>query len=375
MLSRLFSKRPGRKHPIAIVAYRGYGTAKELHLRGRVLEDKGIKIPEIEDTRRENLANILKRFASTEVARARIRARFQDTEIDTTADGHGYFQFVLKPATPLPADRLWHEVALEFLGPNRYPTGPVITSAEILVPPPSAQFGVISDIDDTVIHTDAVNLLRMALIVFLGNARTRLPLKGVAAFYRALHKGSGTTGVNPLFYVSNSPWNLYDLLSDFFHLNDIPVGPVLFLRRWGFARRDQLPTRKRQHKLSSTREILALFPDLPFILVGDSGEKDPEIYAELVGLYPERIQAVYIRTAGHSDKRPAQIAALAERVRAAGSELILADDTLPLARHAAERGWISAEGLAGVAAEWREDSVPLNPIEQLLGEANSAKPE
>ncbi|MEO6063266.1 MAG: phosphatase domain-containing protein [Thermoflexales bacterium] len=369
MLSRLFSKRPGRKHPIAIVAYRGYGTANELHLRGRVLEDKGIKIPEIDDTRRENLANILKRFASTEVARARIRARFQDTDFDTIADQHGYFQLVLRPALPLPADRLWHEVALEFLGPSRYPAGPVIAGAEILVPPPSAKFGVISDIDDTVIHTDAVNLLRMALVVFLGNARTRLPLKGVAAFYRALHKGSGTTGVNPLFYVSNSPWNLYDLLSDFFHLNDIPVGPVLFLRRWGFTRRDQLPTRKRQHKLSSAREILALFPDLPFILIGDSGEKDPEIYSELVGLYPDRIQAVYIRTAGHSDKRPAQIAALAERVRAAGSELILADDTVPLARHAAERGWISAEGLADVAAEWRHDSVPLNPIEQLLGES------
>jgi phosphatidate phosphatase APP1 len=252
--------------------------------------------------------------------------------------------------------------------PHRTGSTPVRTTASVLVPPADAQFAVISDIDDTVIHTDAVNLLRMVLIVFLSNARTRLPLKGVAGFYRALFHGNGQKGINPLFYVSNSPWNLYDMLSEFFNLHDIPIGPVLFLRRWGFTRIERLPTRRRQHKLSSARNMLQLFPHLPFILIGDSGEKDPEIYAELVSENPERIRAVYIRNASRNLQRPAQIQALADKVMQAGSTLILADDTWPMAQHAAQQGWITPASLVEIDAERQKDAVPPSPIAQLLGQ-------
>ncbi len=368
MLKYRLRERMGGRNPVMIVAYRGFGTQRRIYLKGRVLEDKGINAPSDDDSVWDNLVNMYKRFASAEIPHARVRARFQDVEREFVADEDGYFDVWLEPSQPLPTDRLWHEVELELVSPQRRGVEPARATGDVLVPPDGSQYAVISDIDDTVVYTDAVNLLRMARTVFLGNARTRLPFKGVAAFYRALFRGQRQTGINPMFYISNSPWNLYDLLSDFFHLNDIPIGPVLFLRNWGFTHKEQLPTRKRHHKLTTARRMLTFFPHLPFILVGDSGEKDPEVYAQLVQDYPNRIQAVYIRNVSRNLGRPAEIRALAEKVLRAGSTLILADDTWPLAQHAAEKGWISPDALAEVDAERQKDAAPASPLEQLLTE-------
>ena len=61
---------------------------------------------------------------------------------------------------------------------------------------------------------------------------------------------------NPLFFVSASPWNLYDLLVDLFNLHGIPGGPLLFLRDWGFGDNDFIPTHTRVHKLSLCKLIM-----------------------------------------------------------------------------------------------------------------------
>jgi hypothetical protein len=114
--------------------------------------------------------------------------------------------------------------------------------------------------------------------------------------------------------------------------------------------------------------MLDLYSDLPFILIGDSGQEDPEIYYELVGLYPKRILAVYIRNVSRDLKRPEAIRALAKKVVAAGSTLILADNTLPLAEHALAQGWIAPQAMPGIRAEKKADAAPPGPVEKLLGE-------
>ena len=85
-----------------------------------------------------------------------------------------------------------------------------IATGRVLVPPSDAEFGVISDLDDTVIQSDVIRKLRMLVKLALSNAHTRKPFRGVAAFYRALHRGR-----NPFFYVSKSPHNLYSPLVEF----------------------------------------------------------------------------------------------------------------------------------------------------------------
>jgi phosphatidate phosphatase APP1 len=252
---------------------------------------------------------------------------------------------------------------LELIEPTSPRGIPVRASARVLVPPLSARLGIISDIDDTVIASNVTNKLRMALTAVLSNARTRKPFEGVAGLYDALRNGAGGAEENPIFYISNSPWNLYPVLIEFLKLQKIPLGPLL-LRDFG----DHLLFAKEPHghKMKNIRMILETFPHLPFVLIGDSGERDPEIYRDVVKQFPDRVRAIYIRSI---DQRPARVAAidrLIDEVRQTGSQLVLAGDSEFAAVHAAGEGLISISGLAGVRAEKKKDSSapPQRVLEQ-----------
>ncbi|MEJ7812011.1 MAG: phosphatase domain-containing protein [Gemmatimonadaceae bacterium] len=344
--------------PVQVVAYRGYGTAERAWVVGRVLENERVSAATITDSRWRNLVNTLKRLESDEVPHARVRVTWSGAAHELTSDDDGYIAGWVTPAAPLPADRSWHPVALELISPIYEGAEPARTTGDVLVPPPSAEYGVISDLDDTVIRTEATDLVRMARATLFENARTRLPFPGVAAFYGALRQGAHGSADNPMFYVSSSPWNLYDLLTEFLSLQGIPDGPLV-LRDWDLAvpRGGHAP-----HKLGAIARIMDTYPRLPFILIGDSGQEDPEIYREVVRRYPTRILAAYIRNVTPDPHRSAAIRALAAEVVEAGSTLILADDTLAAARHALERGWIGREGLGEVGEEKRKDEAGMvNP--------------
>ena len=333
---------------VRIEPYRGYGCADRAFLRGRVL--RGAPIPAADERHGTltNLASMIQRFESDEVPGARVRIHFEGGPLTVTTDEEGFFEAWIHPRPEFGQGALWHTLELELEHPA--PAAPGRTQAQLLVPPPQSAFGVISDLDDTVVKTDATSLLRMARTVFLANARTRVPFPGVAAFYRALQHGAGESPFNPVFYVSSSPWNLHDLLTEFLMLRKIPIGPLL-LRDWGVNAQESLPTGHASHKLASIRRILDLFPALPFILIGDSGQEDPEIYHRIVHDYPDRILAVYIRNVVPRPERIGAIRRLADDVEKAGSTLLLTDDTLAAAKHAASKGWITGRALEEVAAE------------------------
>jgi phosphatidate phosphatase APP1 len=336
-----------RSRPVVVEAYRSYGTRDRVFVRGRVLADPGVGRAAPEDRWWRNVRRTWCRMRSREVPHARVRVRFQGAETEAVADGEGHIHTWIVPDAPLPPDRSWHPIALEVLSPPS--TGPGLGQTGVLVPSPAARFGVISDIDDTVIQTDVARLLAMVADVAFGSAHTRAPFPGVAAFFRALHAGTGTA-LSPVFYVSNGPWNLYDVFEHFLELRGIPPGPVE-LRDWGPPWREIRRVGRYEHKLESIRRIFRTLPSLPFILIGDSGEDDPEIYRDLVHEYPARVPAVYIRDVSRRPLRRGEIIRLAEEVSAAGSALVLADDTLAAARHAAEQGWITPAAVDEVAVE------------------------
>lgn len=341
----------GGPGPIKIVPYRGFGNRNHLFLRGRVLEDKGDLIAKDNDTIWRNLVNAYLRAESDEIPNARLVARFEHYEFEIVADEEGMFDVAIETAAPLPDDRLWFSIDLELKSPHSpKQTGPVRATGECLVPTRQARYVVVSDIDDTVIDAGMAHLLHVARTVFLGNARTRIAFPGVPAFYRALHAGFDGRAQNPLFYVSSEPWNLYDLLAQFFNLHDIPIGPVLFLRNWGIGDSDSLPLHHRDFKLGVIRHMLAVYPELPFIFIGDNGQEDPEIYRDVADDYPGRIAAIYIREVNSERRRRAEVHEVAEQVGSAGVAMIVAANTGDMARDAADRGFIAAELVAEVSA-------------------------
>ena len=341
--------------PLVIHAYPGFGTARELRVRGRVLDEEGLGASVAGASVWTHLRDAWRRFETDERAGVPVRALFQGQVAEARTDDEGYFDLAVPVVGPLPADRSWHDVKLEVAGPQA--SEPLATAVcPVLVPGSRARLAVISDIDDTVIQTGATQLLKAARGVLLGSAHTRVPFPGVAAFYRALEVGGDGDAVNPFFYVSSSPWNLYDVLLQVMALHHIPAGP-LFLRDWGLAR-EGLPFGHRVHKLAAIRHVARLYPELPLLLVGDSGQEDPEIYHEVVGLFPGRVRAIYIRNVVPAPDRVAAIRALAEQVLAAGSALVLAEDTVAAARHAAEHGWIGADRLTAIVAGKEADKPP-----------------
>lgn len=354
-IKRRLAARFDRDDPVHIMAYRGFGTASKLMLSGRVLQDEPVGTAGEHDSIWKNLGNTWKRFETDELPHARLRATFGSWSGETTANEEGYFHLEIEPPAPVDPSTIWHPVDLEL------PDHAVRGTGAILVPPPDAEYGIISDIDDTVVETGVTRRLAMARTVFLGNARTRLPFKGVAAFYDALHQGVTAGGTNPLFFVSSSPWNLYDLLVEFMELHAIPPGPLL-LRDFGVDRRKLFERPSMQHKLGCIRPILDSYPDLKFVLIGDSGEKDPEIYRQVIREYPGRILAVYIRRIEVLG-RDEQVQALAKEAQADGVPLVLVPDTEAAAVHAAESGLIKWNRLPDVHEEKVKDETAPSPVE------------
>ena len=340
--------------PYEIMSYRGYGTRSRVLVHGRVIEARDIAAPTERDSLWRNLVNTYKRIDSDPLPRARVHVRVGDHEREIVADEEGFFREWFDFARPLEGDDHWREAEVRLQAPVREGDPRIEGKAPFRVATGDETFGVISDLDDTVIQSRITSFLQAVRTVMLGNARTRLPFPGVAAFYQALERGGDGKRRNPIFYVSSSPWNIHDVIAEFMDIQRIPVGPI-HLRDWDVDLDALTSHRLKRHKEPIIREILELYPSLPFILIGDDSQKDPEIYRSIIDQFPGRILAIYIRNVRAEPARSTAVQELAKEVLAAGSTLILADDTFAAAKHASEQGWIETSSLDAVHEEKRAD--------------------
>lgn len=330
---------------MVIQPYRGYGTRDEVYLMGRIfLQPRlGAGLPSGSVLR--EIADVLRRLGRWGLGDTEIRASFAGTEKTFTSDRDGYFHVVMEPTEALDPSTSWHRVHLEVTRDGETAE----EEGSVYVPPPTARRVVISDIDDTVMLTGVANKARMLYRLFVEGAESRVAFPGVTELYRGLHRGPSGDQGNPMLYVSRAPWSIYEVLEAFFRLKDIPEGPILFLREWGLTFQRPLPRRAEDHKRDLIESMLARYDELPFVLIGDSGQHDPEVYAEIVREHPGRVEAVYIRDVSGEDARAEEIRRLAEETREAGSPLVLADTSAAMAEHAVETG-ILDEGSAGEVA-------------------------
>lgn len=326
---------------IRVVGYNGYGTPERVHLKGRVLLDDRVH-SDRDDDEIEHAWNMFRRYQTDEVPGATVRVHFRDQQIDVETGWEGYFDAEFAPEGPLDAEELWHSVEFELLDPKPEIDQDTFCFEGGFQVPQRANFGVISDIDDTIVHTGATDLMKHARIVLFNGPESRIPFSGVAAFYRALQNDDGQPR-NPIWYVSSSPWNLYELFVEFMDHHGIPTGP-LFLKDFGFDEKKFIKAGHEDYKKERIQRVLDAYPDLPFILIGDSGQKDPEVYQAIVDANPDRIAAVYLRDVTPK-RRDDQVREIAEQVAACGVDMLLVEDTLEAARHAADNGWIEREEL------------------------------
>ncbi len=328
-------RRFGRLGPLQVVTYRSYGTEFAATVSGRVLEASMLERSLPADTRLRSFRRMLRRFNSRELPGASMRVRIGAVEARGSTDDEGYFELPIS-APELSGVGVWKTAEVEVVEAKVRGLVPVRATAEILVPSNGAELGVISDIDDTVLQTHVTQKLKMIWVTLSGSAFTRMPFEGTSELYRALAGGKTGRANNPVFYVSKSPWNLYDFLIDFMDYHELPRGPLL-LRDVGL--REAPPI---DHKTAAVSRLLETYPNLPFILIGDSGERDPDIYLATAAQNPGRVRAIYIRdlAAASAEAAEARTRAYQEKARGHGTEMLWVAHAHAALEHARSRGWV-----------------------------------
>lgn len=177
-----------------------------------------------------------------------------------------------------------------------------VTGSVFLHPPEG--ISVISDIDDTIKDTAVGDRRELLANTFLREFRS---IEGMADVYQ-----DWATGGASFHYVSSSPWQLYRSLQQLQMAHGFPVG-TMHLRN--FRLRDQLLKRviiRRKGKATAIRLLMESMPGRDFVLIGDSGEKDPKIYRKIARQFGDRIKGVFIRDVDHRPLDQEQFQKLAE---------------------------------------------------------------
>ncbi len=290
-------------HPSPLIQpYLGYSTPETVIIRGRVLADRQRKLIENPSSIFHNIRAMALNFVTHEIADVLVSSCGTETQTDE----EGYFTLEIPrgdfPGNPVPIE---------------LPAFQITCDGAAAVTRDDAAFGVISDIDDTVMQTGAWRLYRNLWTTMTGNAASRHVFPDSAALIEKLHAGK-----NPIFYVSSSPWNLYGFLNQVFRNNRLVNGPK-FLRDYGISETKFITDTHGSHKGDAIDTIFAANPRLDFYLIGDTGQHDAEVYLQAINRHPDRIKQVILRAAGKRDK--ADITA-AKTIRNTGTDCFVGKD-------------------------------------------------
>lgn len=323
-------RRTRSQGPIVIDTFRGYASREALFMVGRVMHQPPSDAP-TDFSASASLWDVVRRMRRSGVSGARLIATIDGQRQGLITDRDGYFSLRMRLRQPLAPERASAEVHLRLIKPAE-----AEARGEVQVAPPAARFMVVSDIDDTVVATGVANKIRMISRMLLRSAESRVAFAGVAELYQQLSDGAGGHEQNPLLYVSRGPWVIYETLEAFFKLHRFPEHPVLFLREWGLRFRPPFVRKGHDHKIEIINELLAVSPDLPVVLIGDSGQHDPEMYDDIIQSWPGRVRLVLIRdvTSGARDE------AVAELAKHPSVPFVLAETSGEMAAAAAAAGLI-----------------------------------
>jgi phosphatidate phosphatase APP1 len=257
-----------------VLAYTGYGTDGWVRVLARVL----LAPPDTRE-REFQAGRGWRRFVSAKAIDARVAVGLGNRTHEVVTTRGGYVDVVL-PAELPPG---WSAVLLSA-------EGSPVARAPVRIVGAEEWLGVVSDVDDTVMVTALPRPLLAFWNTFVRHETTRRPVPGMAELYRQLVAAGPDTFV---VYLSTGPWNVAEALERFLARHGFPRGPLL-MTDWG-------PTQEgwfrsgREHKRAQLRRLVQELPQLRWILVGDDGQHDPELYDEVVARTPASIAAVAIR--------------------------------------------------------------------------------
>ena len=336
----------GTIRAIYVAAYRGTVSDGYGHMRVRVMEEPVIPDSAEHLTDPKALRANIRRFVALAFPGVKLQVQLAGNAADAVSDRHG-FASVHIPAVDLEPG--WHDYHV-ITKPDDPGERPRIATGEVLVPHPAAHFHVISDVDDTVIRTGLSEGFVAVKNTFMGRSDTRRPIPGVAALYDGLRRGVDADAEPAFFYVSTGPWNLYEVLTEFLEIRGFPKG-VLFLTDWGPQERYVMRSGK-EHKRLTLSRLFASYPNTRFIMIGDSGQADPDTYLAAARQFPSSVAAIVILDVGeHMAERATELKTWTAHLAKEGIAFNLVADAHEAARVLAERGFIEKDVIEKVNQE------------------------
>ena len=278
--------------PLRIDGYRSFGSSTTVRIKGRVLAGR-VPGPAQEGEHQLRAAGrMATRFLSAEVADVVVEVCYDGVTRSTISDDEGYFSADFDFDRAATSGARWSTAQARVLhdevGAGQW--WPI----EVLVVGSDIQRLVISDVDDTILLNGEGAAARTVLTTISGSALTRQAVPDAAEVYQELSHPTGAGAQNPVFYVSSSPWNIYDFLVAFLDVNQFPPGPLL-LRDIGLNRRTFSGESHRNHKIDSINAILDCIPEPEVVLIGDTSLKDAHAFAEIIDTNPGRVTAAFLR--------------------------------------------------------------------------------
>lgn len=269
--------RDGRRRGLVptIVPFPGYGGDGWVRVLGRVVLVK----PNRRKTSRYTSIRGWRSFTHIPVAGAEIRVNAGGVEHIIHADRGG----VVDQRVEARLEPGWGTVVLTLDGSETIEQRVFVVGADV-------RFGLVSDIDDTIMVTALPQPFLAAWNTFVLNEHARRAVPGMAVLYDRLlaaHPGS------PVVYLSTGAWNIVPTFNRFLSRHLFPRGTYL-LTDWG-PTPERLFRSGQDHKKSSLVRLAEEFPNVRWLLVGDDGQHDETRYREFADLYPESVAAVAIR--------------------------------------------------------------------------------
>jgi len=328
LFARYF-RRPG----LQLRTFRGYRNDHVVQLQGYVVKQIPYHSTPSKKSFWRNIIQMLYRYLGKGVAQASVEVNFMGKTKAVKTDEQGKFMLTLNSLTPSPnATAYWYPVEITLQSTEK---GPITENGEILYPH-NYTYGIISDIDDTILLSYSTRPFRKIWTMLMNNAFTRKTFEHAASFYQQLHSNGPSNHHNPFFYISSSEGNLYDMLVNFCDHYNFPKG-VLLLRQPRFGIKDWFIPRKKDHthKLHKIYHVMDTYPDMKFVLVGDNGQQDAYLYADVANKHPERILAIYLR-----EIVPSRVELIQQVAELLPVEMIQVKNFKEAEQHAREKGII-----------------------------------
>ncbi|MEJ5913473.1 App1 family protein [Pseudokineococcus sp. 1T1Z-3] len=261
----------------ALLTYPGYGTPRGARVLGRVLlAPRGT-----EPSERVGLPG-WRRFLTLELPDAEVEVTLGGRSTSVRTDASGFLDAVVDADLEPGRERVHLAVP-----------GRAALEGVVHVAPADAVRGVVCDVDDTVWVTGLRTPLLAAWRTLTGSSANRHPVPGICALLQALVAGDRTT---PVVYLSNGAWNLNGPVVRFLRRHRLPAGAVL-MTDWGITP-DRWFRSGQAHKRASLERLAREMPGVRWVLVGDDGEHDPEIYRDFARSHPGHVAGIALRQVG-----------------------------------------------------------------------------